>query len=960
MSSSDGVNHAQIRKVVQELLQSRVASNSANSALTRRFITYLRSDALVDAAYIACIERCKADPSPDIAMSACALIRFYLTSYPPSVHGVYALLVWAREQLGADGSNAVQRSFQLLENALLTHVDTSLPNLSAADQSAWVKLCRSDKTLTQTATPLLPYAAATPRGGCRRHRRSVQDVLDPALSSLKNYNLYAYGTAELASLKGTHWKPLTPSAPAATPRPTATHEFSNTAAAAAVAASTPRAGQSMIGSGTASKARPLGGLLSRSGKASLTASGDAWSPTLYAGSAPLIGGPRRSQPSAAQQAFKPLTQRKVLDVSQEQLEAVISTISSVPSDIPGLGASHEDVEFCQKLLVKFLCDSYGKCIKDGGEAEHLRVSTLIALSMLKKLIASPYICVRTAAFDVVYNCAVHATWIDGRGVHEPRERGQSRGSSVPNALLVHREVRWLVQELVLHLVQWDEEEDPVWAAGMTCWLVIVTDPATGFPTHDAIHDVDIRALKRFTELEMVHTNYACTDQFVRMIFTSLMGTAESAPKLNSERLAKFGGWRALADLYLSVHSWDARQMCFTVLYHHIAEQMIAQGDLRWIVPPDQEKQALDNVLSELIKSDLHWFLPRLLLYPPSDFQQTLLTFLTAEGAMREGYTRGVVAQVLHHLHGVAVEYGKLPKVIRDDTRMLISTGVGHEISLKQLRLLSTSNSDCHVANIENRTLCSRWLFALIKPCVEGGVALEPLKTEVESILNDLTKARIYQLRLLYLRVTNSYLLLLSNRDPDCNVVEFMCTHLKALVNEGETHPQVLYLMFNIIAQCISHLSNDSIHIKQGEDGLADMLLSGALEVPNTLLLEVKPELLLFMYRSTLAHAGPKYPTMCTICHCFLLLIIAQVNHDKSRLPEYGGKQFFIGILDYAPSPATKPLVATAAAFLCNLIASTEPNLWRCAVATLPHGAPVGQHPHLLISHVLDFANPKPK
>eukprot|EP01059_Diplonema_ambulator_P009966 TRINITY_DN19948_c0_g1_i1.p1 TRINITY_DN19948_c0_g1~~TRINITY_DN19948_c0_g1_i1.p1 ORF type:complete len:898 (+),score=221.47 TRINITY_DN19948_c0_g1_i1:29-2722(+) len=886
----DGGNVSNIKKVVEGMTQ---VQQAPSTLLTRRFVKYLSSSELVDSTYAACLERYKEEQSTDVLLCVTLLIRQYLSLHPPSVVMLHNILTFVRDLMKHDSNSYAGRSLMHLENAIIAHSDT----LKGTELTTWKQLM-DDSTPTTPAPPGLGTISRTSSKGsfhssmsvvshttprAHRKRRSVSNAPPIAGPGWKAASIEYEGFADISSIAGHQWKPFVKNR---------------------------YKGQADI--------VPYESLIS------------------YDKGAPSPTNKQHPKPPGGPQLFQYhyYKEQVPLELPKSEMDKMLATLTSVPGSISGMGPTHSEVELAEKLLIKVLCDSYASHLK--GAMSSVRLTTLLALSLLKDLAASPYICVRKTAFNIVLNLSIHINLLEDQ--HFFSESYQPKSN---NILTVHNELVWLLHELILHIVQWDEEDDSVWHNAMVCWLVLTGDPVTGFPNEKALSDIDVRALKRFTEVPKVTEDEAVLGSVVKMLYTALVVDG----KLDSVKMDLLGGWRAIVDLMLTVHSWGARTYCFNLIYLHVSEQMMAQNDLRGIVPPEQERAVLDNVLSEFLRTDLHWCLPAVFKYP-TDFHLPLLQYLTSEGPIREGYNRGVAQHVLQHIQGLALEYARLPKVIREDIKNIFESDDKMFLSMKQLSTLAQSNSECRAANIENRALAARWLFTLTKHSVEAQQQQSAaLKTHVEAILSELTHDRIYNIRLLFLSVTESYLLLLKSREPDhTTVIDSLNKSLMVMVKRGESHLQVLLKMFHLVVEFVTVLAREPKGVHAQRDSVADMLVMGCLEVPHTLLMRIKTELLLYIFSELKGYSANG---ACTARHATLLLIISQVTYDKSLLSLVGGKSFFTALL----SGSSQRLSLAAALFLISYCSTSEPKLWHEATKNISPGSKI-EHPLVLANHLM--------
>eukprot|EP01064_Diplonema_japonicum_P029838 TRINITY_DN4914_c0_g1_i1.p1 TRINITY_DN4914_c0_g1~~TRINITY_DN4914_c0_g1_i1.p1 ORF type:complete len:887 (+),score=176.92 TRINITY_DN4914_c0_g1_i1:74-2734(+) len=878
-----GVSLAQIKKVVEGMTQ---VQQAPSTVLSRRFVRYLGSTEWADLTYAACLERYREEPSTDVLLCVTLLIRQYLSLHPPSVSMLHSILTFVRDLLRHDSNSYACRSLMHLENAVIAHSDS----LTGSDMTTWKQLVdESAPTLTPPPgqgsmsrtsskgsfhSSMSVVSHSTPRA--HRRRRSVANA--PIIAGPGWRAIEYDGFADINSFAGHQWKPFSKNR---------------------------YKGQAEV--------IPYEVLIADDKKEAAV--------------------PKTSSHGLFQYHY--YCEQVPLNISKPEMEKIMATLSSVPGGVCGMGPTHAEVELAEKLVIKVFCDSYASHLKTAMSS--IRLSTLLCLSLLKDLVASPYICVRKTAFNMVLNLSIHINLLEDQQFFAETQQTKSH---IP---VVHQEVVWLLQELILHLVQWDEE-DCVWQNAMVCWLTVTSDPVTGFPTDKALRDIDVRALKRFAELPSVLEDETVLGSVVKMIYTAVVIDG----KLDSTKLELLGGWRSVVDLFVCVHSWSARVHCFQLMFYHVTEQMMAQNDLRSVVPPEQGRLVLDTVLTEFIRADLHWCLPALFKYP-TDFQSSLLQFITSEGPIREGYNRGVAQHILQHLQGLALEYARLPKVIREDIKNLFDSSDRMLLSMKQLSTLARANSECRAANIENRALAARWLFTLTKHAVEGQQAGATLKAHVEGILSELTHERLHDIRLLYLNVTGAYLLLLKSRENDyVTVIDALQQSLQVMVTEKETHPQVLLKMFYMILEFVCTLSRDPRAVQSPKDTIVDMLILGSLEVPHTLLARIKPEILVYMF---VALKPYRSAGVLTARHGLLLLVISQVSYDRSLLSSVGGKDFFCSLL----ADDSRRLALAASLFLISHFSTSEPKLWQASTRALPQKI---ERPVALAQHVLHHSKIK--
>ena len=625
MKSGEG----QIRKIIEGMTQPLQAPSAT---LTRRFVRLLANPELVDQTYTACLERCR-DEGSDVMLCGTLLLRQYLQLNPPSLSICQAILIFVREMAQVSDSSAVTRSLHNLENAVVSHCEA----LTGSDAIKWkqhheevagsISRCSSKGSLHSSLSVIShntprAHSSMTMRGG--RARRTIQDshaIAGPCSRSTLEIEGYSY----LPPFIGSGWKAASrPSADAddqlTSTINTHTDQIDDIDNNSTIANNISYAGASVDSSSYEQLLR--GVLASRSVKETNLKQQEAINSYLgklgakakRKGEAPL---------SRRLFQFHYYKEQSPLNMPREDIDKIITNLSSVPSSISGMGPSIEENELSQKIMIKVLCDSFASQIKTDS-MESVRLTTFVTHSVIHKLVSSPYICVRRIAFSILLNLSVHINLLDNQNFFSENGNQNAR----KNVSIVHNELVWIIHEVLLQLVQWDEEDDSVWRHACICWMTLTTDPLHGFPSSKVLAEVDIRALQRFTTLASITADENVLGVLVKIIYSAMV----IHNKLDSAKLESFGGWRAVVDLYLQVHTWSGRFYCFQLIYLHTAEQMMAHNELRTIVPPDQERLVLDNVAQELVRSDLHWYLVNLFRYPLE--LVNLSHYLISEGPMR--------------------------------------------------------------------------------------------------------------------------------------------------------------------------------------------------------------------------------------------------------------------------------------------------------------------------------------
>ena len=116
-----------------------------------------------------------------------------------------------------------------------------------------------------------------------------------------------------------------------------------------------------------------------------------------------------------------------------------------------------------------------------------------------------------------------------------------------------------------------------------------------------------------------------------------------------------------------------------------------------------------------------------------------------------------------------------------------------------------------------------------------------------------------------------------------------------------------------------------------------------------LLMKVRVNQMMLLFNGLL-RCGSRFPGVLKPAHATLLIIIAVLSHDSSKIEQVsGGKKFFVGLLDeeYAP------IALTAATFLCSHLPGTEPGIWKQAFSAADADALA--NPYLLARHVLNHS-----
>eukprot|EP00756_Hemistasia_phaeocysticola_P000854 Hpha_TRINITY_DN10620_c0_g1::TRINITY_DN10620_c0_g1_i1::g.156804::m.156804 len=657
---------------------------------------------------------------------------------------------------------------------------------------------------------------------------------------------------------------------------------------------------------------------------------------------------RAARPKAARASYRDQPQ---LQLTRESLEELLETLADIPG---GMGPSQARVDWAARTFVTMICESWASALATYAH-DALRITTLIALHAVRDLLGSPYLCVRRLAFDIVFNLAVHVNLFE----------------DADQTTLADTEVLYLTHEMLLQLVHRSEKDDLVWERAMTLWIAVAAEPATGLPSRAALEGVDLRALKRFLWLPSVVCDEETRAVLVAVVHDALFlpqgtGGSVGVPKINSQRLASAGGWEFIVDLYVSVSSWSTRLCCFTLLFEHIAEQLLALSELRPLLPDrgagsksERERQLLDLVRDELTLLDFHWYLPRLFKTYREHSTRAIGQWLEQTGPLRDGAARCVLEKVVTHLQGLSHEWNRIPPPVSRDIRHILSRDVDMKASIQQLAGLAEIEGDNADTCAEARAIAGRWLFALLRYCADNPNPgprsnTAKLKQHVDKVLQGLAASKGAHARLVYVDAVEKHLLVVQEKDAtegDGSILaDRLWEYSQRLLMQGESDPTVLLRLFHLVCEFLAFPRTDApspplpTKPEAGTSGtLASMLLSGAMRFHPGPALRVVVRLfahiLLYLPRggsdgsvSTETGAGTAYQG--TVRHALLAVVSAAAAVDRGALDEIKGLSLWREYL-VDPDPALRTCAAT---FVCDYLARNESGLWQQVASAAGVGA----------------------
>ncbi|CAN6472476.1 unnamed protein product [Victoria cruziana] len=304
--------------------------------------------------------------------------------------------------------------------------------------------------------------------------------------------------------------------------------------------------------------------------------------------------------------YRHYSEQQPLRLSPAEIEEVIAAVCSEISvtntnstlalykRTSGSGRSIADVAV--SVLIKLVIDMY---VMDPSSAAPL------ILSMLEEMLSALKVANRVRAFDLILNLGVHAQLLepifseDSPIVEEAgssNEQGFSggvqfgtvgkRNSTFPTQCGTSSAVdcfeSWILDilyEVFLLLVQKEEKEEAVWAAGLSCLLYFVCD--SGRIQRQRLNGIDARVIKSLLEIsrqhswaEILHSKLIC--MLTYLLYQVADGSNESAsevPFLSIEQIESLGGIEfvcmEIVLQYSRANSMEEKRNLFAVFFDYV-------------------------------------------------------------------------------------------------------------------------------------------------------------------------------------------------------------------------------------------------------------------------------------------------------------------------------------------------------------------------------------------------------
>ncbi|KAF7822310.1 Armadillo-type fold [Senna tora] len=283
-------------------------------------------------------------------------------------------------------------------------------------------------------------------------------------------------------------------------------------------------------------------------------------------------------------------------------------------------SGNPSMDVAVSVLIKLVIDMY---VLDS------RTAAPLTLSMLEEMLSSSKTACRVRAFDLILNLGVHAHLLepmiadDASTIEEDYSQESyfdsdsqlmTQGSRKGNSLkldissAIGNFESWILNilyEILLLLVQTEEEEESVWASGLSCLLYFVCD--RGRIWRNRLQGLDIRVIKALIETswknswaELVHCKLVSllTNMFYQ-VPDEATDAVPSTPKFLVDQLDLIGGVQFILLEYSLAKSSEERRNLYSVLFdyvlHQINETCIATGVNEY---SDDEIQPLAALLAQ--------------------------------------------------------------------------------------------------------------------------------------------------------------------------------------------------------------------------------------------------------------------------------------------------------------------------------------------------------------------------
>ncbi|XP_031485176.1 uncharacterized protein LOC116254156 isoform X1 [Nymphaea colorata] len=300
--------------------------------------------------------------------------------------------------------------------------------------------------------------------------------------------------------------------------------------------------------------------------------------------------------------YRHYSEQQPLRLSPAEIDEVIAAVCSEVSvtntnstlapyrQTSGSGRPITDVAV--SVLIKLVIDMY---VMDPSSAAPL------VLSMIEEMLSALRVATRVRAFDLILNLGVHSQLLepifseDSPIVEEEEsshEQGFSggvqfgtvakRGSKLPTQSGTSSAVdcfeSWLLDilyEVLLLLVQKEEKEETVWAAGLSCLLYFVCD--SGRIQRKRLKGIDARVIKSLLETsrqhswaEVLHSKLIC--MLINLLYQVPDGSnnaVSEVPFLSIEQVESLGGIEFVCMEYSRANSVEEKRNLFAVFFDYI-------------------------------------------------------------------------------------------------------------------------------------------------------------------------------------------------------------------------------------------------------------------------------------------------------------------------------------------------------------------------------------------------------
>ncbi|CAG9467668.1 unnamed protein product [Pedinophyceae sp. YPF-701] len=283
-----------------------------------------------------------------------------------------------------------------------------------------------------------------------------------------------------------------------------------------------------------------------------------------------------ARPTRGMFMFQPYSQQPPLDMSTEEVEAVVEAVlgpgptgrasnGTLPEDIPA-----EMEEVFTGLLVKLIVDMWLKC----GPEQALP----LALILLVKALGCTHMAWRCRVFDVLFNLALHGSLLEA-----PPDAGAQGRSLSDHFRAMLRPILW---ELLTQLAETEESEPQVWQSALSCFLLMASEGGVLLRRH--CEHVPMQALRQFLLFCQLQSWSPVLYQHLQALTCNLLFVVQSpssAPlskahwsemQLSQKRLDDLGGITWVVQQYQEAQEAPARQAFMTVILDYTVQKVFSE------------------------------------------------------------------------------------------------------------------------------------------------------------------------------------------------------------------------------------------------------------------------------------------------------------------------------------------------------------------------------------------------